>query len=772
MLYIALIALVAGAFGACTNEFEPGPQATGPQVSFAATNPTSVGFTGAAEENTQKLTLARVDAKEELTVLVISEIKKEDATLFTIPETVTFAAGEETAELVYTVDQASMQNDVTYTVSFYLDPEVTTPYGYADWTVTYTLNPWELMKDSKNNDAKGKFRGAAAFDGFWSGVENLGVDIDVNIYQHKNLKQYKIEDPWVLAYTLGLGAETPEDLTSQFSWTNADLIVDYTDPNNVKIPAQSIGISENYYGYGEGYIQAAGGTLVDGIITFPVEGIGFAHLAATNGQLIPCNTSGMFRIVLPGVEISDYSLAVAYDGMDVAADNTTTTAKLKFTYGDDVTGIKYMVVEGNVESDPTAALNTLLAGTDENILSVEDFVKGGKEIGVKVGMERGIYSIVAAPADKNGALNSKNAVVMSFYFAGIGAAEEHPCELEVVTAKFSQIYPAYAEQYPDYSAFAYGVFGTEIKAGKYLVAATATFEYYLAQGATLEALVEANGKALPVEQVNSENGWVSNAIGLDPDTEYMVVIVAENNYGETGTFYAAHTTDPVPYSGELAIGSYDMYCKASDTMESACTFTVEPTAGSDTAFLVGDIAMTGSGIKWHATYDPTASTLTLNGIEYGYEDYGNQFGALYGYTDSTKQYAFGFYSFANESSKGTDPLVLTVDPTTKQVNGMQNYMFAIPVFDYASGSQVGMMAAYLGASTTIAPHVESSSVKSVSMPFSSIKMRSTSKFTVKSANLGSANFFATKSVSSVKPIVVESYTREVVKFQPVKANIR
>ena len=54
-LYIALIALVAGAFGACTNEFEPGPAASGPQVSFAATNKASAEFSGAAADNDEQM---------------------------------------------------------------------------------------------------------------------------------------------------------------------------------------------------------------------------------------------------------------------------------------------------------------------------------------------------------------------------------------------------------------------------------------------------------------------------------------------------------------------------------------------------------------------------------------------------------------------------------------------------------------------------------------------------------------------------------------------
>ena len=786
MLYIALIALVAGTFGACTNgEFEAGPQVPGAQVSFVPENPVSVDFTGNESENSQKLTLSRVDSKNELTVYVLAEVENGAESFFTIPETVTFAAGEATAELAYTVDQSKLENDKSYTVKFYLEDTVTTPYGYAEWTVSYALNPWELMKDSKGNAAKGKFRGAAAFDGFWSGVENLGVDIDVNIYQHKQLKQYKVEDPWVLAYVLGLGAEKPEDLKSQFSWTNADLIIDYTDPNNVKIPAQSIGISEDYYGYGEGYIQAEGGTLVDGIITFPVEGIGFAHLAATNGQLIPCNTSGMFRVVLPGVEIADYSLAIAYEGMDVAADNTTVTAKLKFTYGDDVTGIKYLIVNGNVENNPAEALAILEAGTDENILSVEDFEQGGKEANIKAGLEGGLYTVVAAPADKAGALRIKEATAESFYFPGLGAPEEHPCVFNAALVLPSAYNPALVANYPDETSLIYMALGEEIASVKYYLnksSVIATWE------GTAEELVAAYGNDLPadaVAMVNSEKGLASAFTKLASGTEYTMIFVATNDYGESMTKVVTCSTKAVEinYDGELAIGPYYMSCVLNAGTEQEAKFEnlfeVIPNGDSTTDFVVKNfgVNLNGMDIMWLAKYDSAAGTLTLDGTEQGYEDYGCQFGVPYAYVDQAQTQALAFFSLATkESTSGTDPCVLTVDATSKQVNGLQNALFAAQVLDLSSKAVLATWGYYTNELTTIVPYTEgtTASVKSASyakLPFSSVVVP-VNKFRSIKASTASLNSAAVQSVSSVKPTVVESYTREVVKFQRAKANIR
>ena len=686
--------------------------------------------------------------------------------------------------MVYTVDQSKFANDTTYTVTFYLEEEYATPYGYAEWTVNHALNPWELLKDSKGNNAKGKFRGAAAFDGFWNGVENLGVDLDVNIYQHKQLKQYKIEDPWVLAYTLGLGAEKPEDLSNQFSWTNADLIVDFTDPNNVKIPAQSIGISEDYYGYGEGYIQAEGGTLVDGIITFPVEAIGFAHLNATGGQLIPCNTSGMFRIVLPGVEIADYSLAIAYDGMDVAADNKTASAKLKFTYGDDVTGVKYLIVNGNVEKNPADALATLVAGTDENILSIEDFVQGGKEANIKAGLETGLYTVVAVPVDKAGALRAKEAAAKSFYFPGLGAPEEHPCEFNAALVLPSTYNPALVANYPDETSLIYMAMGTELANVRTYLNKTSTIATWTGTAEELVAAYGSDVSAAVLAKINSENGYTGVYTNLAPGTEYTMIFVATNDYGESVTKVVSCTTKAIDvnYSGELAIGQYLMNCTLNAGTEQEASFDnlfeVVPVGDSETEFVVKNfgVNLDGMDINWLATYDSAAKTLTLSGLEQGYEEYGSMFGSPYAYVNAEKTAVLAFFSLATADSKGSDPCVLTVDPTSKQVSGLQNALFAAQVLDASTGSPLATWGYYTNELTTIVPYSEASpsAVKTSSyakLPFSSVVVPVNKFRSLKASNV-SLESAAVMSVNSVKPLVVEAYTREVGKFQRAKANIR
>ena len=780
MLYIALIALVAGAFGACTTgEFEAGPQVSGPQVSFLVTNPTSIEFTGAEGEEVQRLVLSRLETEKELEVFILADMPKENMPLFNIPESVVFEAGQATAELVMTIDHAKFESDKTYTVGFYIDETATTPYGCSEWTVKFALNPWELMTDDKGNNVKGKFRGNDLFSATGADPE---VEIDVNVYEHKSRKgYYKVEKPWMLSTALGFGFPSVEEaLAAGLGGFDTDFVIDATNPNQVIIEEQSVGVD---VGYGEmfvlsgypDYMDAASGTgtLVDGVITFPAKSC-LLYMPAYNAtSLFYGNSSGMFRLMLPGVDISDYSLSVDYDGMDVAADNKTTTAKFKFTYGDDVAGINYMIVAGNQESQAAALLATLVAGTDENILAVENFEKGGKQANVKVGLESGLYTIVAAPADKNGALRTAKAVVNSFYFVGMGEVIDMTCQLEGLMVLPSEYNPALTASYPDQTSLFLMLAGKDLKSVSYYLNKSSVIATWTD---TPEALVAAYGTALPaanLDYINSEDGGVLPFKNLAEDTEYAAIVVATNIYGESKTLVLTKKTAATEYTGELVIGDYSMYCKyvygneaAGEFMESSNVFTLASNGGSHTDFLVTNIGIK-NGATWHAKYDSAAGTLTLDGTELGYEDYGNQFGSLYDYADSGKTMAYGFYSRASAESNGNDPLVFSVDATTKQLSGLATAVFAVQAHKVAEGYPfVGYYAYFVNSLTEVAPAAATASAKSVKnqevVPFRNARgvrglTAPKDKFAV-SFKAGEALNVASKGVKSVKPSVVENYT--------------
>ena len=805
MLYIALIALVAGAFSSCTNDFEPGPKVEGPEVSFAADNVSSVDFTGDPKEGTQKLVLSRVDTKEELEVCIITEIERGLEKLFSIPETVTFAAGEDTAELVYTVNYANFASGKTYSVNFLIADEMnnlTTPYGFSEWKVSYALNPWRKLKDPKGNDAKGKFRGLSTIDVILQGFDT-SIEIDINVYKHVEEEKYMIKEPWVeliriLFLNMGVEGITADDVKMAFSYTAQNLIIDCTDPNNVILPLQSMGLNDvnNFWDentcLGDFYYQATGGSFEDGVITFPKGGI-TCTCGYYRGVGIPdddpdycqgSNSDGTFRLILPGYEAADYSLSVAYDGMDVAADNKTVTAKFAFNYGDDVTGVKYLIVKGNDEPNAANLIKTIVDGTDENILSIEDFVKGGDVANLKIQLEKGVYTIAAAPLDKNGEIKTRNAVVKSFYFAGLGDTEDHSCVLGCFMAPASEaVLPEYQEKYPDYCSIAYCIYGEELKRCKFLLTDTATANAFMSYyEMTLEELVESQGLELTGEYLDaacSEEGFTSVANTFESDTEYILAAVATNVYDESKFISTTYTTPSMPYDGELVLGDYYMYCYLEDvdqngnpvSAEFDNTFRVRPVIGSTTELTIKDFAFE-DGISFYASYDAEASKVTISGIAVGDEETGCIFGNAY---NQYGNYYYGIFSYASaDSKKGNDPVVLSVDPETKKINGLETLYIEVPALVPNSEgklSPVGSFKAFTSGETVITPVADlaggkedaatfARSNKSVArVPFSSIKIdKKLVAPTIKSVKFVDNSNILKAVNKSVKPISIERYT--------------
>jgi hypothetical protein len=312
----------------------------------------------------------------------------------------------------------------------------------------------------------------------------------------------------------------------------------------------------------------------------------------------------------------------------------------------------------------------------------------------------------------------------------------------------------------------------------YLVAATSAIESVLAQGATLEELILANGNPLEkLDQVNGENGWVSNAINLKPATSYTVAVLAENVYGEKAVATAAHVTDQMPYSGSLVIGDYLMSCTMGAGTEDEVTFenifNVQPVAGSTTDFLFSTFAIEDN-LNWKAVYDEAANTVTLSGEAKGLENYGPLFGSVYGTYNEAQSLYYGIFSFANESSKGNDPIVLNVDPTTKQICGLPAgaAVYVYIVQETSAGSQLLGSYNAFDDTTTIVPYTAQPSsvngaakgvknVRGISfrMPqfdVNSMRAKYSKISNIKSANL--ANNAMKRNVSSVKPILVEGYT--------------
>lgn len=706
------IVAVAGLLSACTSsdDFEPGPKDSGAQVYFPNTIPSE--FNVGDDESSVTIPVRRVVTDAAMTVNILASIEQGQEGILNIPSSVSFEAGSDLANLVITFDRGKLVDGTEYKASLLLNDEQNlTQYGNNMIDITIIPWPWEEL-------GTGKYR-----DGWLCGLfEGNLVELDVTIHKHKSQEGvYMVEEMFGWTFMTEFFGATQSQLSGQFSYTPTNITIDCSDPANVKIAKQYTGITEGIHNYGDFLIEsAAPGTFVNGVITFPEDGIN-AYMTGYSSNPLPTNPDGTFRIMLPDAEITDYVLTATYGGMLVNSDNTSASAVIDFTYGADVTGINYVIAEGDVEASAATLAAQIANGTAENILSVEEFTAGAGSVSVKADLANpGFYTVVALPLDKENKPLESNAAAASFYFPGMDGGDIPDCDVEAMMGSVSENKPDALEKNPDESSLYFKISGSELKTLHLLAMSTSNIETLVAQGASYEEIIASYGQdfsSIAVPTIN-ETGYYENIwINLNENTSYTMLVQATNIYGRSKVLAVEKSTAAVDtswYTGELAIGKYDMVYQSvedGETITSSCTFTVNPVKGSENEFTIKDLGLNNT-TSWYASYDSATHKFTVSGVEVGYEDLGSKFGQGWGYYDQAGTMILGFFSFANEQSNGTDPCVFSVDATTGQINQLET-LLQVLVADAASGKILGYLTQYLPGETVItyAENASSSAVQ-------------------------------------------------------------
>lgn len=706
------IVAVAGLLSACTSsdDFEPGPKDSGAQVYFPNTIPSE--FNVGDDESSVTIPVRRVVTDAAMTVNILASIEQGQEGILNIPSSVSFEAGSDLANLVITFDRGKLVDGTEYKASLLLNDEQNlTQYGNNMIDITIIPWPWEEL-------GTGKYR-----DGWLCGLfEGNLVELDVTIHKHKSQEGvYMVEEMFGWTFMTEFFGATQSQLSGQFSYTPTNITIDCSDPANVKIAKQYTGITEGIHNYGDFLIEsAAPGTFVNGVITFPEDGIN-AYMTGYSSDPLPTNPDGTFRIMLPDAEITDYVLTATYGGMLVNSDNTSASAVIDFTYGADVTGINYVIAEGDVEASAATLAAQIANGTAENILSVEEFTVGAGSVSIKADLTTpGLYTVVALPLDKENKPLESNAAAASFYFPGMDGGDIPDCDVEAMMGSVSENKPDALEKNPDESSLYFKISGSELKTLHLLAMSTSNIETLVAQGASYEEIIASYGQdfsSIAVPTIN-ETGYYENIwINLNENTSYTMLVQATNIYGRSKVLAVEKSTAAVDtswYTGELAIGKYDMVYQSvedGETITSSCTFTVNPVKGSENEFTIKDLGLNNT-TSWYASYDSATHKFTVSGVEVGYEDLGSKFGQGWGYYDQAGTMILGFFSFANEQSNGTDPCVFSVDATTGQINQLET-LLQVLVADAASGKILGYLTQYLPGETVItyAENASSSAVQ-------------------------------------------------------------
>jgi len=697
---LAAVAIVAGLFAACSDDdFKAGPAVSGTQVYF----PESIAAEYSIGDEVSEIVIPvmRVVGTEAQTVAVLADDK---SGLFSIPASVSFAAGEKKAELVMTFDRTQLEDGTDYPISFLLnDEENTTPYGNSQLAITVTPWPWELL-------GTGLFR-----DDWLSGMFNgNSVEIEVPIHKHKSREGiYMIEEMygWPFLTEFFGGSQAAIESKVGLNYTPTNIVLNASDPNAVFFSRQFSGITDKDPDYGDyeiATLKDGEGTLVDGVITFPVQGL--ALYCLKGGQY--ANKNGNFRILLPGAEIVDYSLAVEYDSMRVDNDGAT-SAVLTFNYGADVTGIGYVVVPSNISAEERATLAAAIAdGSAKDLNKIENLDGSGSVTEKFVLAGSGAHTVVAVANDKNGQPLTADFVAINFFFPGSGGAAAPDCDVQAQLGLPSVLVPENAAKYPDQNNLAFSVKGSELQSVRTYLNKTEIIEGAADDGLTPEALVDTYGSDLSAAQLSAANGagFLTVYSNRDAGTSYTLIVKAKNIYGKSELVTAECSTAQIDYTGELVIGNYLMQYELTGPSGSTTLkneFTIVPQeAGNDVDFFVSNLGTKISGISWYAAYDSAASTLTLSGIWKGDENLGSVLGGWIGISE-TEAVAFISKNPSDDQSKGGDPIVFKVDPATKQLVKLNtNLQVQVGTIEGQSVTNPQLVAIFNADGTTIAPYTE------------------------------------------------------------------
>ena len=542
IFFLTALVAVAALFTACTKDqnWSAGEQVPGAQVYFADGVATNV--TVEAETSSFEVTVMRAATDEAVTVPVKTTFGGDYAELFTVPSNVSFGAGKDTAKITVSFDRAALTDGETYSFTFAVnDAGAVTPYGYDKQTWTLSVpEPYVYI-------GQGFIREDIIATMF--SIDN--IEWEVEVYENTN-------NPGFIylknAYTSAFPYNEPGDYVEE----DVYFTINISDPDKVVIPTQTLGCDWNPTDYGEFFVGTMEyGTLKNGVITFPVKGLAVGMMIYTEGQFgWYANSKGMFRVVLPGAVLTDYSLDVAYGGFRVAADNATVYPIARAAYGADVAEIQYAFVPGDITAD-AEALAAALAGIEDgsvksNKVAVSTSVNAeGEEInemtfeGVEP-VESGVYSVVAIPYGADGAAQYETMACASFYVQGVGAAETPEVDLELEWMPFSEALPDYSAEYPDHSTWCSLIYGSEIKSMKYFLNTTETVDYYLSLGLTEQDMIDQAGSDFDPSDINEYGVGIIYFTGVPADTSFTLVVWAENNYGKTVIKTASGATAPEP----------------------------------------------------------------------------------------------------------------------------------------------------------------------------------------------------------------------------------
>lgn len=410
-LFLGLLGMAALTFTACSSDDDKYEWATvsGDQVYFSVDLPEVQEISKSV--SSFSVPVLRADSSQAITVNLLSE--KPENSVFTIPTSVSFDAGQAEAQVIitYNPDDVVYGNYEDLTISL-ADSLQSTAYGASSYSFKAGVTAWVSMGEATYTDD-------LVNHWFNTGTPTYKVEVEKSIIEEG---MYRLVNPYGEAYPYN----DPGDWDAT---QNYYLTINATDPDYVWVEYSPLGFDWNYgmfstrsyveYFLANGYdletIKAARpdlfGKLENGVITMPAKSMLLSMANYNEGGWYVASDNGMFQVLLPGAVITDYSAEVTVTGIftDLAG---VAYATSEVILGADATIVKAVVVPANADADAVA--DAVAAGEVEAVDVEETGV-----VNVPIGEEMtGDLQVVVVVLDANGAVRTVASSNTFEYYGG------------------------------------------------------------------------------------------------------------------------------------------------------------------------------------------------------------------------------------------------------------------------------------------------------------------------------------------------------------------
>lgn len=406
----ALVCLFA--FSACTEEVEytPATLESANGVYFPSTSQASVALK--SDASTYDVQICRTDTAAEQTVQLTVETNDTIGAL-QIPDSVTFAAGQSSANLTINYDFEKMGYGTEFAVQVSIDPAVASTVGLSSYAFTVSVpEPWKSL-------------GMATFSDTYFFLDSYKVEIQQNeldstyfrlVYPYH--EAFEVDDD---GYFGGPWENTDEYLYFQLLQPGSSLAgVPITMNDLIYFEPFMTGFTHPSYGVDMELIHPAhfsslaaeSNFTYNKVVSYQENGLPAVVQIAPMyymdgvGGFNYTQNDGVVTIVFPGVVVKDYSVGIEYAGRFTNVSDET-YADFNVAMGEDVASVKVGMA---ISADPNAVVAGILNGSIEAV----EITEAGT---VRYPMATpGEYIAVAISFDAEG--NAKEAAIAEFEYVG------------------------------------------------------------------------------------------------------------------------------------------------------------------------------------------------------------------------------------------------------------------------------------------------------------------------------------------------------------------